>query len=78
MTKYFEKMDSKIIGDRLRTLRGDKSIAEIAKALDLSPSTWSMYENGERIPRDDIKLQIADYFHRPIHLIFFVDRTHKS
>lgn len=78
MNKYFEEMDATIIGKRLRELRGEKSVAETAKALDLSPSAWSMYENGERIPRDNIKLRIAEYFHRPIHLIFFTDGTHRS
>lgn len=66
-----QEMDAKVIGERLRKLRGDKSVAEMAKALDLSPSTWSMYENGERIPRDNIKLRIARHFRRPIQVIFF-------
>lgn len=66
-----QEMDAKVIGERLRKLRGEKSVAEMAKALDLSPSTWSMYENGERIPRDNIKLRIARHFRRPIQVIFF-------
>lgn len=78
MAKNFEEMDAKIIGERLRELRGEKSVAKIAKSLDLSPSAWSMYENGERIPRDNIKLRIAKYFHKPIHLIFFTESTHRT
>ena len=76
MVSNFETMDAKVIGERLRELRGEKSVAETAKALDISPSTWSMYENGERIPRDNIKLRIANYFRKPIHLIFFAEGTH--
>ena len=76
MVKDFESMDAKIIGERLRELRGEKTVAETAKALDISPSTWSMYENGERIPRDNIKLRIAKHFNKPIHLIFFTKNTH--
>jgi transcriptional regulator with XRE-family HTH domain len=76
MVRNFESMDARIIGERLRELRGDKSVVETAKALDISPSTWSMYENGERIPRDNIKLRIAKYFRKPIHLIFFTEDTH--
>ena len=72
----FKTMDAKVIGERLRELRGERSVAETAKALDISPSTWSMYENGERIPRDNIKLRIANYFCKPIHLIFFAEGTH--
>ena len=76
MSKNFEEMDAKVIGARLRVLRGDRSVAEIAKSLDLSPSAWSMYENGERIPRDNIKLRISNYFQCPIHVIFFTKGTH--
>ena len=78
MEKYFEEMDAKVIGNRLRNLRGDKTVEAVAKELDLSPSTWSMYENGERIPRDNIKLRIAQHFHKPIHLLFFTDNTHRT
>lgn len=78
MVKNFEAMDAKIIGERLRELRGEKSVVETAKALEISPSTWSMYENGERIPRDNIKLRIAKHFHKPIHLIFFTESTHSA
>ena len=78
MAKYFEEMDAKTIGNRLRDLRGEKSVADVAKDLNLSPSTWSMYENGERIPRDNIKLRIAQHFHKPLHLLFFTEGTHRS
>ena len=77
MAKYFEEMDAKIIGSQLRELRGTKSVADVAKILDISPSTWSMYENGERIPRDNIKLRICQYFHKPM-LIFFTESTHET
>ena len=78
MAKNFEEMDAKIIGERLRNLRGEMTVEETAKALEISPSAWSMYENGERIPRDNIKLRISKYFRKPIHLIFFVESTHSA
>jgi len=65
-------LDAKAIGRRLVALRGEKTQVEIAKALDISPAALSMYENGERIPRDEIKIRIADYFGVPVHEIFFV------
>lgn len=76
MRNNFEEMDAKVIGERLRALRGEKSVADTAKALEISPSAWSMYENGERIPRDNIKLRISNYFRRPIQVIFFTKDTH--
>ena len=65
-------MDAKAIGNRLKELRGNKSQSEVANALDISISALSMYENGERIPRDDVKIRISNYYKRPIHKIFFV------
>lgn len=64
-------MDAKVIGARLRELRGSRSLQEVADALEISVSALSMYENGERIPRDTIKIRIADYYKKPIHKIFF-------
>lgn len=59
------------IGKRLRELRGSRNIVDIAKDLKISPSAWSMYECGQRIPRDALKIRISDYFNKPIQEIFF-------
>lgn len=64
-------MDAVAIGERLKELRGSRSQAEVANALDISISALSMYENGERIPRDNVKIRIANYYKKPIHKIFF-------
>lgn len=57
---------------KLRELRGDKSQQEIAKAIGVTKSAWAMYERGERIPRDEVKLQIAKYFGIPVQDIFYI------
>lgn len=66
-------MDAKKIGKRLAALRGDKSITKVASELNISPSALSMYENGERIPRDNIKIRIAAYYQKSIQDIFFTE-----
>lgn len=66
-------MDAKAIGAKLRELRGNRSISEVSEAVGVSVSAMYMYENGERIPRDDIKISIADYYKKPIHKIFFTN-----
>ena len=66
-------MDKDKIAKRLVALRGEKSQAEVAAALGISPSAYSMYENGERIPRDEIKKKIAEYYKRSVTTIFFAD-----
>ena len=59
------------IGKKLIALRGNKSQAEVSGALGISPSALSMYEAGERVPRDEIKIRIADYYNQSIESIFF-------
>ena len=57
------------IAEKLIGLRGKKSREEVAKALGLSISAISMYENGERIPRDSIKIKIANYYNKSVQEI---------
>jgi transcriptional regulator with XRE-family HTH domain len=61
------------IGARLRELRGSKSITEVANAIGIAQSTLSMYENGERIPRDSIKIKLAKYYGVSIETLFFTN-----
>ncbi len=65
------EMDSKAIGKKLVKLRGEKTQEEVANSLGISVSALSMYERGERIPRDNIKIRISSYYKKPIHKIFF-------
>lgn len=64
-------MDKSRIGEKLRALRGDKSREEVAFALGISVSALTMYETGQRIPRDEIKIGIAEYFGVTVGSIFF-------
>ena len=64
-------MEPKEIGKRLQELRGKKSQEEVANALGISPSAIGMYERGERIPRDEIKIKLAQYFNVGIESIFY-------
>lgn len=52
------------IGSRIRQLRESKQISqkELAAKLNLANSTLCQYETGDRIPSDEIKARIADYF----------------
>lgn len=64
-------MDSEKIARILVDLRGSKSRAEVAAALNLSVSAVAMYENGDRIPRDETKLKIAEYYGKSVEEIFY-------
>ena len=71
-----EKMNAKDIGERLLKLRGDRSREDVAKAVGVSTSAMSMYENGERIPRDGIKINLANYYEKSVQEIFFDEKCH--
>ena len=58
-------------GDKMRTLRGNKSQEQVAEALGIPVSTYASYEQGVRIPRDSMKRKIADYYNRTVQFIFF-------
>ena len=64
-------IDSKVIGERLRSLRGERSRAEVAKEAKISVSALAMYEIGERIPRDEVKVELARIYNRTVESIFF-------
>lgn len=64
-------VDPTIVGKRLVKLRGAKSREEVAKSNGISVSAIQMYENGLRIPRDEIKLRLSVYYGVGIEEIFF-------
>lgn len=63
-------------GAVLRELRGDESQDTIAAAVGVTKSAWSMYERGERVPRDEVKIRIARYFNKTVQEIFFNNIEH--
>lgn len=64
-------MNADLIGIKLKLLRGEKSQSEVAEEVGITPSALSMYENGERIPKDEIKIKIADYYEKSVQEIFY-------
>lgn len=64
-------MNREIIANRLISLRGQRSQEEVASAVGISSSALSMYENGERVPRDEIKVRLAEYYKTSVEQIFF-------
>lgn len=62
------------MGSKLRELRGERSQAEVAKALMISDSALSAYETGERVPRDDVKRRIAKFYGKTVGEIFFDEK----
>lgn len=64
-------MDRNKIAQRLKQLRKDKSMAEVASAIGISVSALGMYETGARMPRDEVKVSLAAFYGQSVSEIFF-------
>lgn len=71
-------MKKETIARTLIQLRGNKSRIEVAKDLGISVSALQMYENAQRIPKDEIKIKIANYYNCSVQSIFFAVDGHDS
>lgn len=62
---------------RIKQLREERGLTqiELAKNLKISNTTLSQYETGTRVPSDDIKAALADYF--GVSLDFLFGRTNQ-
>lgn len=69
--KAKHKIDPKKIGKELTRLRGSRDLKTVAEAVEISISALSMYESGERVPRDDIKIALAEYYGTTVGALFF-------
>lgn len=73
-------MDKLIIAQRLKKIRKERNIPreQAAKDLDISYSALSAYEIGQRIPRDYIKVKLAEYYGTTVQAIFFTHNVTES
>lgn len=64
--------DAKTIGERLLKLRlsEKKTQKEVTEAIGISVSALTMYETGNRIPRDEIKVKLAHYYSTSVERLF--------
>jgi len=72
-----EGMNYERVAKNLINLRNEKSREEVARAVGISVSTLQMYENGQRIPRDNIKIKLANFYGVTVQTIFFDSEQHE-
>lgn len=67
-----ESRTDNVFGMRIRELRRKARLsqAQLADVLNVSCSTVSQYESGQRSPYDSIKIRIADYFGVSLDYLF--------
>lgn len=66
-----ETMNPHEIGVTLRKLRGNRTIKQVAQELGVTESAVANWENGIRIPRDELKKRISKYYGVRAGEIFF-------
>ena len=59
------------VGQKLRKLRGDRTTIEVAEKVGISDSALKMYELDERVPRDGIKVRLAQFYGVSVGSLFF-------
>ncbi|HDR8123589.1 helix-turn-helix transcriptional regulator [Bacillus cereus] len=70
-------MNYERVAKNLINLRNEKSREDVARAVGISVSTLQMYENGQRIPRDNIKIKLANFYGVTVQTIFFDSEQHE-
>lgn len=65
--------DKKLVGERLKKLRGKKTLDDVAQDLGVTSMAVSLWERGERTPNDEMKVKIAQYYRRSVTTIFFAE-----
>lgn len=63
-------------GEKLRELRGDKTQECVAREIGITRSSLAMYERNERIPRDEVKVKISQYYGISVQDLFFSNYEH--
>ena len=58
------------VGERLRSLRGGRDIKTVAASVKISANALKMYEQGNRVPRDEVKERLSAYYGIKIEDIF--------
>ncbi|MFD2692510.1 helix-turn-helix domain-containing protein [Sporolactobacillus shoreicorticis] len=65
-------MNKQLIAKRLISLRANRSREEVSNANHISISALQMYENGQRIPKNEIKVRLANYYETNVQDIFLM------
>lgn len=71
-------MDPKKIAERLRALRGERTLEAVSAGTGLSVQALCNYESAIRIPRDEAKVAISRFYGIPVGDIFFAEQVHEK
>lgn len=68
-----KRLDPNVVALKLKNLRieAGKSIAQVSEETGIGRTALSNYESGLRMPRDEAKIAIAEYYEKSVEEIFF-------
>lgn len=60
-------------GMKLRALRikRKKTLQQVADEINVTKSALAMYERDERVPRDEVKVVLAEYYGETVQSLFY-------
>lgn len=64
-------MNTVAISRRLRELRGNTPREAVALAVGVTAQAIANYETGIRVPTDEIKIKLAEYYNTTVQELFF-------
>lgn len=68
--------ESNIIGMRIAKLRKEKGLTQeqLANAVGITRVAITQYENGERIPKDEIKIALSKVLEQQVGSLFYNEK----
>ena len=70
-----KKLNRELIAKKMKRLRGERTQKEVADAVGVTPMAMSFYESGERMPTDDVKAKLAQYYGVSVGYLFFDEKV---
>lgn len=67
-------MENISMGKKLKVLRGSKSKEEVAYKVGITTAALTNYETGTRMPKDEIKIKLADFYGLTVQELFFPEQ----
>ena len=67
------RLDSKKISEKLGNLRLKKNVSQsqVAESLGITKAAVSKYESGQRIPSDEVKIKLSNYYGVSVQDLFY-------
>lgn len=71
-------IDPVAVGKKLRLLRGIRTRAEVEKETGISQARLGNYEHGVRVPTDEAKVILSNFYGVTVQNLFFADNNNET